>query len=134
VKKISETKITHGVSIEADWRDVTALEWRAVVGYEDSYEVSNTGLVRSIDREVECSDGKVRFVAGILLHPIHKNHKLTRVVHLCCADGHPKKIPIARLVWEAFIGIEAIKICHIGDSGNNNVNNLKAKLPDGSWL
>jgi len=65
MKKISETKITHGVSIEADWCDVTALEWRAVV-------------------------------------------------HLCCADGHPKKIPIARLVWEAFIGIEAIKICHIG--------------------
>ena len=30
--------------------------WKPVVGYEGFYEVSNTGIVRSVDREV--SDGK----------------------------------------------------------------------------
>lgn len=109
------------------------IEWRAVVGYEDSYEVSADGRIRSVDREVLCSNGHVRKLIGVELVPIRK--KLSHFyVHLCCGDGKPKSYPIARIVWDAWIGIDAVSIHHIGSVLSDHVDNLKAKLSDGSWL
>jgi hypothetical protein len=39
--------------------------WRAVVGYEGHYEVSDQGRVRSLDRLVEFKDGRSRLFRGL---------------------------------------------------------------------
>jgi hypothetical protein len=38
--------------------------WRPVVGYEDAYEVSTLGRVRSLDREVYSGRGRHRLNVG----------------------------------------------------------------------
>ena len=34
--------------------------WKPISGYEGFYEVSNLGRIRSLERIVECSDGRKR--------------------------------------------------------------------------
>lgn len=43
------------------------MEWKAIQGYERYYEVSNTGLVRSLDRIVTEQNGKRRFLKGHMM-------------------------------------------------------------------
>lgn len=38
--------------------------WKPIEGYENFYEVSSEGRVRSVDREVVCSDGSKHFYKG----------------------------------------------------------------------
>lgn len=105
-------------------------EWKPVVGYEDSYEVSNYGRVRSVDRIIvdkngvesfhrgfmkKQTDNKVRGKAGYLVVRLLSNGVgITRVVH--------------RLVAEAFIPNEnnLPTVNHIdGNKQNNHVDNLE---------
>lgn len=81
-------------------------EWRPVVGWEDLYEVSNCGRVRSLPREVEARNRwggvNIRRMKGKTLserpHPGGY-----RYVSLC-RDGEPKNKYIHRAVLEAFVG------------------------------
>ncbi len=57
-------------------------EWRAVVGYEGFYEVSNLGRVRSLDRNDVLSNGVTRFQRGRILSPGH-NGSGYYTVQLC---------------------------------------------------
>lgn len=43
--------------------------WKPIPGYEGLYEVSDHGRVRSLDRVVEFSDGRLRFQRGTDLKP-----------------------------------------------------------------
>lgn len=43
--------------------------WKSIEGYEGFYEVSNYGIVRSVDREVKCGYGKTRKIKGRILVP-----------------------------------------------------------------
>lgn len=81
-------------------------EWRAVVGYEGLYEVSNLGRVRSLDRVV-IQKGK----KGTLQSNIYKGKILSLMIcgranrhgiHLH-KNGTSKPKLVARLVAEAFI-------------------------------
>ena len=68
---------------------MSAEEWRAVVGYEGLYEVSNLGRLRCLTRDGQLLPG----------HSIHGY----RYVHLR-KQGHSKHTSIHRLVATAFIG------------------------------
>lgn len=74
--------------------------WLPVVGYENQYEVSDCGHVRSIDRWVPCNKSK-RFVAGQLLSPRLRNGY--PVVELF-KKGKPVTHYVHRLMAEAFLG------------------------------
>ena len=54
-------------------QDLTTLllfeEWRDIQDYEGYYQVSNRGNVRSVDREIHRSDGKIKRFKGHLLVP-----------------------------------------------------------------
>lgn len=77
-------------------------EWRAVSGYEDIYEVSNLGNVRSLDRYVRSKhDGCVAFIKGKSLTAIKNKGGYLRV-NLCDSNGRKAKF-IHRLVCLAFI-------------------------------
>ena len=86
--------------------------WRAVVGWEDRYEVSDTGLVRRIGHGL---------MAGGL------GSKGYRIVTLC-RDGRGKTLNVHRLVATAFIGTRpsGLQVNHKdGNPLNNSTENLE---------
>lgn len=75
--------------------------WKPVVGYENTYEVSNLGNVRSLDRYVANRAGVKTFVKGKQLAPIKNTYGYLRV-NLCNDTGR-KSYFIHRLVAVAFL-------------------------------
>lgn len=51
--------------------------WKPVVGLEGLYEVSNKGRVRSVDRDIIRSDGKVQHKKGIVLKQVYHKQRLS---------------------------------------------------------
>ena len=102
-------------------------EWRPVVGYEQFYEVSNLGRVRSLPRTVTIRgggtsrrDGRIR---KLTTHP--RGHLIVSLrapgQKMFCAKVH-------RLVLEAFVGPcpDGMECCHNnGDPADNRVENLR---------
>lgn len=85
--------------------------WKPVLDYEDLYEASNLGRVKSIKHGV--------------LKPIDSNGY--RRVRLC-KNGNKKLFRVHRVVWEAFNGkIEpGLQVNHKDeDKSNNNITNLE---------
>jgi hypothetical protein len=88
-------------------------EWKAVVGFEGLYEVSNTGLVRNRK--------------GKTLSPyMHRERYLK--VSLYNSDGVKKNFPVHRVVAIAFIpnplGLSDVNHKDL-NCENNNVENLE---------
>ena len=101
-------------------------EWRAVVGFEGAYEVSDRGGVRSLDRSwVQTSrKGKphVHTVKGRLLRP-----GSATAGHLTVAIGRGNSRLVHQLVLEAFVGPapERMECRHRnGDETDNRLENL----------
>ena len=97
-------------------------EWRSIADYEDFYEVSNNGQVRSLDRIIEASDKKIYNRKGKILKPYFSKRGYY-VVNL------PKgQVGIHKLVAEAFINNPEELPCvnHIdGNTKNNVITNLE---------
>lgn len=96
-------------------------EWKPVVGYEDYYEVSNDGEVKSLARK---QNGINRFSKERILKLSNVNKY--RYVGLR-KDGVQKMERVHRLVASAFIPNPHNKpfVNHLdGNKSNNNVNNL----------
>lgn len=95
-------------------------EWRGCYGYEDWYEVSSYGRVRSKDRTVRGRDGSTRRLQGQLLQP-RKREDGALAVNLWVDNRYKQKL-VHRLVLEAFDrpqprGMEAV---HINTVNNDN--------------
>lgn len=107
-------------------------EWRAVVGFEGEYEVSNLGRVRSLDRvkmyqRVDQYSGRMLTVSrrhkGIMLRPgtMERGHQFVVL-------GKRHGFCVHVLVLNAFVGPrpEGLECCHAdGDPANNDVSNLR---------
>ena len=104
----------------------TSERWKPVKGYEGIYEVSNHGRVRSLDRVVTYSDGRVRRHKGkILSAPLSRDGYPAVNLH---TQGRLKKRTVHSLVAEAFVGPrpEGMEVCHNdGSKTNNHVDNLR---------
>ncbi len=104
-------------------------EWRGVVGYESSYQVSNLGRVRSLNREIVYSDGRVYNYKSMLIK--------TRVVEMHGYEmvslnnkKKPKTFTVHRLVALTFVEnpntIDFNIVNHIdGNKLNNRSDNLE---------
>ena len=108
-----------------------AERWKPVTGYEGIYEVSNHGRVRSVDRTITCSDGRVRRHKGKSLStPLMQQGGYP---HVCFyIQGKSKVHAVHPLVAEAFIGPrpEGMEVCHYdGNPANNHVDNLRYDTP-----
>ena len=104
--------------------------WRPVVGYEDAYEVSNLGRVRSKDRVVK---QKCRW--GGSMHKLYKGRCIKIAVDergrhfvslwkLCSLERRP----VSDLVAAAFIGPrpDGMFVCHCdGNPSHNAASNLR---------
>lgn len=100
--------------------------WREVLGHEGLYEVSDQGLVRSVDRIVFRSDGMTVRRAGIRLKV---SVSMSGYPYVCLSrQGVERRYRVHRLVLEAFIGPRpaGMECCHgDGNQGNCRLSNLR---------
>lgn len=102
---------------------MSAEHWADVEGYEGSYQVSDHGRVRSVDR-VDASGRRLR---GRVLSPRVAKHGGRRTVALC-ADGEAKTAYVSRLVAAAFVpNPECLRsVRHLnGDQLDDRAENLE---------
>lgn len=106
--------------------------WKAIVGWEGFYEVSNWGRVRSLDRVVPNGRGSVRRVPGRIMKPYKDRPKYPHMIIQLSRGGRSKEhaqFPLVhKLVLEAFVGPRppGLEACHNnGDGTDNRVSNLR---------
>lgn len=101
-------------------------EWRPISGYEGYYEVSNKGVIRSLDRDIEHAvSGTIRRRGRIIRLKPHKDGYQVVTLH---KEGRRKNRMVHQLVLEAFVGPcpSGQQTCHNnGDPSDNRVENLR---------
>ena len=100
--------------------------WRPVKGFEDRYEVSNDGQIRSLDTVLNCRGTGTRIHKGKIL-PQRANCRGYITVNLCKDSKMHTKL-VHRLVAEAFIPniFGKPQVNHIdGNKKNNSITNLE---------
>ena len=100
------------------------MDWKTIEGYE-GYEVSNTGIVRGVDRFVDMPNGKKRLAKGCILKTRVTKHGYVDV--RLSRGSTPKTYLVHRLVAQAFIpnpdGLPQVN--HLsGNKLDNSVENL----------
>lgn len=111
--------------------ELTVERWLPVVGFEGSYEVSDHGRVRSLDRVVHRSDGGMERRRGQMMFCCahHSGYTLTKLRR----NGKARPVFVHVLVAEAFLGPKpspAHQVAHQDGSRNNNaVGNLRWATP-----
>lgn len=102
-------------------------KWVPVIDWEDFFEISNLGNVRSLPRRWFSGRNKliVHSHNGRMLKTFISNKGYLRVQ--LCAGGKSKQKTIHRLVWESFNGKTDLQVDHIkeGDKTNNKLDNLQ---------
>lgn len=101
--------------------------WKAVVGYEGLYEVSDRGEVRSLDRWVPNRHGTRSWRRGAIMRQVLLNKSGYPAVGLS-KDGVQSLVKVHVLVAEAFIGPrpEGYVTRHLdGDPTNNRKSNIR---------
>jgi hypothetical protein len=99
--------------------------WKDVPGYEGSYQVSNQGKVRSLDRWKKSKGDSRQLAVGKDL-VLRDGFGYRRVFLRKNGVTHPKQVH--RLVLESFVGPcpEGMECRHLdGDRSNNYVGNLQ---------
>lgn len=101
-------------------------KWLPVAGYEGSYEVSDQGRVRSLDRRLLGKDGRTEFHAGKVLIASRTARGYCEVS--LRAENSRKHRTIHSLVAETFLGPRPAgnDVMHInGDRTDNRLQNLR---------
>lgn len=100
--------------------------WKAIKEYNNYYEVSNFGNVRSLDRIAKTKAGVIKPTKGKVLRLTLKNNGYKTV--MLCVNDKRKRFHVHRLVAQAFIPNPENKseVNHKdGNKANNNVANLE---------
>jgi len=101
------------------------MKWKGITDYEGYYEVSSTGLIKSLDRVIITTRGQRRIKGRIMASD--SDRKGYPIVHLCKYCKKSTK-QIHRLVAKAFIPLVKDKniVSHKdGNPQNNNISNLE---------
>jgi hypothetical protein len=108
-------------------------QWLPVVGFENYYEVSDLGRVRSLDRVVRRGNGLWHH-HGVILKAIWQGSRPARrrlIVNLSVNNVMYSRL-VHLLVLEAFVSIRPVgsQGCHnSGDPSDNRVSNLRWDTP-----
>ena len=116
-------------NIQNGRHEMTTEQWLPVVGYEGSYEVSDQGRVRSLDRVIEnpLPSGTIRRqkVSGRELIP--GNQKSGGYFYVNLSHKRQRSFHVHRLVMDAFVGPKptALQTRHLnGNPSDNRLANL----------
>lgn len=99
--------------------------WKPLEGFESSYEYSNLGELRSVDRIVVRPNGVKVPLKGKLLKPIYRKQYYSYDVQV---KGKRTRYELHRLVWQWYNGeiIGSDEIHHKDeDKLNNDISNLE---------
>lgn len=102
------------------------MNWRTIKGYEGMYEVSDTGLIRGLDRTTTLKNGQKRIIKGKMLKQRLNNCGYVEV--RLCKNGLIKMHFVHRLVATTFLDNqkELPQVNHkSGDKQDNSVANLE---------
>jgi len=100
--------------------------WRAVINYEGYYEVSSLGNLKSLDRVIKTSNGRIVQLTGCHIIPTVDKHGYYNWSP--CKNNKRKKTRVHMTVAEAFLGDNPLMldINHIdGCKSNNSASNLE---------
>lgn len=100
--------------------------WKPIKGYENLYEVSNLGRVKSLERTIKHSKGGNKVIKERILEG--NCNSSGYVIIKLCKNGNKKNFSIHRLVAEAFILNPENRpyVDHINtDKTDNRVENLR---------
>lgn len=101
--------------------------WKNIEGYEELYQISNLGRIKSVDRIVKHNKGKgIRRIKGRIIKSWPDKLNYQHII--LCKDGKTKKYLIHRLVAQTFIPNPENKpyIDHINcNPSDNRVENLR---------
>jgi len=99
--------------------------WKDVPDYEGLYQASNLGRVKSLDRTVKHSSGKMMFFKGRILRQKTDKEGYKLVNLWSCNKG--KMFRVHRLVWASFNGAipDGMTVNHNDENpSNNKLSNL----------
>ena len=115
--------------------------WKSIPGYEGTYEVSNMGNVRSLDRTVLMKDGKKRFQKGRVLKTSGgKNYRLVTLgvvnhpVHrlvACLFVSNPYNFPVVNHINEDKNDNRAVNLEWCTQRYNTNYGTAREKSSKG---
>ena len=100
--------------------------WKPVVGYEDYYEVSSTGRVKSKDRNVNTRNGSKAVRMGRVL--VQRTRKDGYKVVYLSVNGKSKTAYVHRILFQAFSDDfnEGLQVNHINSNrADNRIENLE---------
>lgn len=102
--------------------------WKGITGFENNYQVSNIGRVRSLDRIILSKNGRYLNYKGRLLSPAINSRGYLCI--LLCMNCKIKSVNIHQLVAIEFLNHivcgKKLVVNHIDfNKLNNNVNNLE---------
>ena len=93
--------------------------WKDIEGYENYYQISNYGRVKSKERISSCCYGKTRILKEKIIKPSKDKNGYLRI--MLCKDKYKKRYYIHELVAQAFIPeYQKGKIIHHIDYDNQN--------------
>ena len=105
----------------------TEPKWMPVVGYEDCYEISDTGVLRSLTRKIKCRAGGTRVIEGKVINVRPNKHGYVFVG--LSKNRRYRNQSIHRIVMMAFSphpDCERLEVNHInGDKCDNALSNLE---------
>lgn len=95
-------------------------EWKPIPGWEDFYEASNLGEIRSLDRQVRGRGNGVRVVCGRVLKQQLAANGYMQV--FLVGSGIRKTMRVHRLVAAAFLGPrpDGLETRHLNDNKEDN--------------
>lgn len=99
--------------------------WKDIKDYEGKYQVSNLGRVKSLDRIINFSDGRVRKFSGKLLKPALAGNGYFFVT--LASNQNNKRCYVHRLVAEAFIP-NSKNLPQVNHLDENKTNNTASNL------
>ena len=104
--------------------------WREIKGYEGLYQVSNLGRVKSLEREIVYSDGRVYKYKSLIIKPSF--NKRTGYYSTCLRkNGKPKTFRLNRVVAQAFLP-NPNNLPSVNHKDENKLNNSVWVNEDGS--
>lgn len=100
--------------------------FKPIKDFEDMYEISNYGIIKSVDRNIICKDGQIKPVKSRYIRPADNGHGY-KFVNLW-KDNKQHRYYVHRLVAETFLSNpdNLSEVNHIDNNkANNSVNNLE---------